>query len=127
MTHDESTLFTQLLVARHSPQNGCRAQDGEVLIVRPKTPFPSKETAHHFVSARDGRTKSKYGWVQEVPPFTLDDFVSAHLAQRTLSEEEREHIRTLLTAVARMPAEKPATVEYAAASSLRSSYCTSTA
>jgi hypothetical protein len=110
---DESTLFTRLLVAQHSPKNGCHAQDGEVLIVRPKTPLPAKEAAHHFVSAKDGKTKSKYGWVQEAPPFTLQDFVSTHLAARTLSEEEREHIRTMLTAVTRIPVEKPATVEYA--------------
>jgi hypothetical protein len=110
---DESTLFTKLLIAQHSPKNGCHAQDGEVLIVRPKTPPPSKETAYRFVSAKDGRTRSKYGWVQEVAPFTLQEFISTHLADRTLSEEEREHIRTMLTAVARMPVEKPAKVEYA--------------
>jgi hypothetical protein len=112
MTNDESTLFTRLLVAQHSPQNGCHAQDGEVLIVKPKTPLPSKEAAHRFVSAKDGRTRSKYGWVQEVPPFTLQDFISAHLADRTLSEDEREHLRTMLIAVARIPVEKPAKVDY---------------
>jgi hypothetical protein len=112
MTRDESTLFTKLLVAQHSPKNGCHAQDGEVLIVKPKTPLPSKEAAHCFVSAKDGRTKSKYGWVQEVAPFTLQDFISTHLADRTLSEEEREHLWTMLNAVARIPVEKPATVEY---------------
>lgn len=84
-----------------------------MLIVKPKTPLPSKETAHHFVSAKDGRTKSKYGWVQETQPFTLQDFISTHLADRTLSEEEREHVRTMLTALTRIPVEKPATVEYA--------------
>jgi hypothetical protein len=112
MTKDESTLFTRLLVARHSPKNGCHAQDGEVLIVKPKTPLPSKDAAHHFVSANDGRTRSKYGWVQEVAPFSLQDFVSKHLADRSLSEEEREHIRSMLTATARIPVEKPAKVEY---------------
>lgn len=113
MTKDESTLFTKLLVAQHSPKNGCHAQDGEVLIVKPTTPLPSKEAAHHFVSAQDGRTKSKYGWVREVAPFTLQAFVSTHLADRILSEEEREHLRSMLTATARIPVEKPATVDYA--------------
>lgn len=51
MPEDESTLFTRLLVARHSPQNRCHAKDGEVLIVTPKTPLPTKDAAHHFVSA----------------------------------------------------------------------------
>jgi hypothetical protein len=59
------------------------------------------------------RTKSKYGWVPEAPPFTLQDFPSAHLADRTLSEKEREHLRKMLTAVARIPVEKPTNVEYA--------------
>jgi hypothetical protein len=113
MIKDESTLFTRLLVAQHSPKNGCHAQDGEVLTVKPKTPLPSKDTAHHFVSAKVGGTKSKYGWVQEVAPFTLQDFISKHLADRTLSAEEREHVLTMLTAVARIPVEKPATVDYA--------------
>jgi hypothetical protein len=112
MTKDESTLFTRLLVAQHSPKNGCHAQDGEVLIVKPKTPLPTKDAAHRFVSARDGRTRSKYGWVQEAPPFTLQDFISTHLPGRTLSNEEREHLRTMLTAAARIPLEKPATVDY---------------
>jgi hypothetical protein len=109
---DESTLFTKLLIAQHSPQNGCHAKAGEVLIVNPKTPLPAKETAHRFVSAKDGRTRSKYGWVKEMAPFTLQDFISTHLSGRTLSEEEREHIRTMLNAVARIPVDKPATVEY---------------
>jgi hypothetical protein len=113
MTMDDSTLFTRLLVAQHSPKNGCHAQDGEVLIVKPKTPYPTKDAAHHFVSAKDGRTKSKYGWAQEVAPFTLQDFISTHLADRTLSEEEREHIRSMLTAAARIPVEKPAKADYA--------------
>jgi hypothetical protein len=113
MTKDESTLFTRVLVARYSPKNGCHAQDGEVLIVKPKTPLPSKDAAHHFVSAKDGRTKSKCGWVQEAAPFTLQDFISKHLADRTLSEDEREHVRTMLNAAARIPVEKPATVDYA--------------
>jgi hypothetical protein len=108
----ESTLFTKLLVARHSPKNRCHAQDGEVLIVKPKMPFPSKDASHHFVSAKDGRTKSKYGWVREMAPFTLQDFISTYLLDRTLSEEEREHIRSMLTAAARIPVEKPATVDY---------------
>ena len=112
MTKDESPLFTKLLIAQHSPKNGCHAQDGEVLTVKPKTPLPTKETAHRFVSAKDGRTRSKYGWVQEAAPFTLQDFISTHLADRTLSAEEREHIQTMLTAVARIPIDKPATVEY---------------
>jgi hypothetical protein len=112
MIKDESTLFTKLLVAQHSPQNGCHAPDGDVLIVKPKTPLPSKDAAHRFVSAKDGRTRSKYGWVQEVAPFTLQDFIAKHLADRTLSEEEREHLRSMLIAAARIPVEKPATVDY---------------
>lgn len=47
-----------------------------------------------------------------MPPFTLQDFIAKHLADRTLSVEEREHIRMMLTAAARMPVDKPATVDY---------------
>jgi hypothetical protein len=114
MDTDASTLFTKLLVAQHSPQNGCHAQDGDVLIVKPKPkmPPPGKDAAHHFVAAKDGRTKSKYGWVQEVAPFTLQDFTSKYLEGRTLSEEQVEHLRTMLTSVARMEVTKPAKADY---------------
>jgi hypothetical protein len=52
------SLLEEGFPERYSPKDGCHAQDGEVLIVKPKTPLPSKDTAHHFVSATDGRTKS---------------------------------------------------------------------
>ena len=96
----EVEFYEKVLVAQYSPKNGCNVHDGEVLTIVPRTTVPRKTTVpHDFVSANDGKTKSKYGWVKEVEPFTLDQFLANHLKSSEISESQREHVRIMLSSI----------------------------
>jgi len=89
-------MFSKVLVARHSPENQCNAQNGEILILKPRGQVPIGEyVAHYFLSGKDRRTKSKYGWVKEVEPFSLNDFIEQNHLEAYLNEEDgvqMEHV-----------------------------------
>ncbi len=62
------------IVAKHSPRNGCHAEEGEELFVANIESWPSRAAAHHFVGSRSGKI-SRYGWIAEAensPDFTRD-------------------------------------------------------
>lgn len=110
-------LFNKILIARHSPQNGCYVDDGVTLTILPKRPLPVGRlkrsfVSHHFVSSRDLKTKSRYGWVQEVEPFSLEAFVTTCVSTSGVSDVDLAHIETLLSAVARVPVGKPVAACY---------------
>ena len=73
----EVTVFSKMLVARHSPKNKCFAEEGTILFVTPLRSVSPRRShvRQYFVSTGDKTTKSRYGWVVETPPFTLDDFI----------------------------------------------------
>jgi hypothetical protein len=97
-------LYSKVLVARFSPQNGCYAADGEVLTIIPTKNLRSNQDAeHNFVSSRDRSLTSKFGWVQEVPAFTLEQFLSRTSEPGAISDERKEHVQTMLSSIALLP------------------------
>src|SRR5438477_9530191 len=97
-------VFSRILVAKHSPSNGCFAREGDILSIRPRETIPKKDHVQHFfVSTSDLKTKSKYGWITAVRPFTLPDFVRKHLQGASLSAAEESHIHTMLTSIEKLP------------------------
>ncbi len=105
--------FDKVLVAKFSPENHCNVPDGEVLTVKPrKTPLHNRDAGHYFTGTRHGSDKARYGWVTEVQPFTLDDFVRDHLEGKELSPSEREHLGTLLSSISHLPSGTPVTATY---------------
>lgn len=96
------TKFSKLLVARHSPENGCYAAEGTVLFVKAKPKVPMKTHVNHvFLSADDPKLKSKYGWVAEAAPFDLEEFVARHHLDG-LSDEDRGHLITMFESIANL-------------------------
>jgi hypothetical protein len=109
---EKDATFSKLLVAKHSPQNGCHVRDGEVLCVLPRQKLPGKDhVSHAFVSTVDRKTKSRYGWVVSVEPFTVDDFVRAHLNDEA-DDPTRHHVLAMLTRLSNLPPGIPVAVEY---------------
>jgi hypothetical protein len=108
----DMTEFKKLLVAKYSPQNGCNAPDGVVLTVLPKKPRPHKDSAHRFVSSLDHAVSSKYGWVVDAEPLTLDQFIAKHLGAKEIDEEEKDHIKILLSSIAKLPPDTPVAASY---------------
>lgn len=106
-------VYSKLVVAKHSPENGCYAKEVDVLFVKPRLNVPQKTVVqHHFTSASDGKSKSKFGWIKDVPAFTLDDFVNRYMRQRTLTPTEAEHILTMLESVNSLAIDTPVTCDY---------------
>ncbi len=56
--------FNKMIVAKHSPQNGCLSEDGEMLYLPPPIKWPAKERSHEFRGVNSDR-RNKYGWVVE--------------------------------------------------------------
>lgn len=105
--------YTKILVAKHSPKNGCYAPDGQPLTVKAREVVPQKDhVTHFFVSTSDLKTKSKYGWVKEVEPLTLTLFLERYLSGRNLNDLELEHIKTMLTSIRRLPVGTPVAATY---------------
>jgi hypothetical protein len=50
------------VIARHSPKNGCLANEGEELIIGPIRQLPSKPRPHFFIGSLSGK-RSKFGWI----------------------------------------------------------------
>ena len=108
------TQFNKIVVARHSPKNKCHARDGAVLCVVPRDVIPMKnrDVRHHFVDVHDQTVTSQYGWVQEVAPFSLEDFTATYLNNRMLSESESEHLKTMFSAIMKVAPGSPVAATY---------------
>jgi hypothetical protein len=105
--------FEKVLIARFSPKNHCNVPEGEVLTVRPRKTLPhNRDVGHYFIGTRHGSEKSRYGWVKEVQPFTLDNFVADYLEGKGLSPAGREHLEVLLSSISRLPPGTPVTATY---------------
>ena len=115
-------IYKKVVVAKHNPQNGCYATDGDVLFIKPRLNVPQKTVVqHHFTSSLDKKSKSKYGWIKEVPDFTLDDFVYHHMAQQILNSVEIEHILTMLESVESLAVDTPVTCDYKSRGAIKQS------
>ncbi|MHB9132927.1 MAG: hypothetical protein ACYDBB_17820 [Armatimonadota bacterium] len=114
-------LYTKIIVAHHSPKNRCHARNGDVLIALPRVvkALPTRKPVHYhvehsFVSARDQSKQAVYGWVKEVAPFTIEEFIARYLPRQAsdLSKDELEHISILLRAANRLPVDSVVVAEY---------------
>ncbi|NOS70670.1 MAG: hypothetical protein HOP33_12160 [Verrucomicrobia bacterium] len=111
--NDIEQTYSKLVVGNHSPENSCFATDNDVLLVKPRSKVPQKVVIqHHFVSAADGKTKSKFGWVKEVAAFTFTDFVTRYIGKGTLTPAESEHILTMLESIQNLAVNTPVTCNY---------------
>ena len=105
--------FTKLLIARHSPQNGCFAPDGAILTVVPRARVPLRDNvAHEFRAAANSELTSKYGWVLDVPAFDLQKFADEYLGGRVLNKTEEEHLQTMFASISKLPADTPVAATY---------------
>lgn len=105
--------FTKVLVAKHSPQNGCFAQEGQVLAIMSRDSVPQKDhIPHFFVSSDDCRTKSKYGWVKDIAPFTLTSFVDRYLSNCKVSEADLKHVEAMLVSIKHLSEGTPVAATY---------------
>lgn len=92
-------MYSKLLIAKHNPENKCFANEGEVLTVIPKKPHPKKDGKYYFIGSHS-KEKSQYGWVAEVEPFSLNDFVKKYAIDPT-DQSEWDFIKTMLDSVKR--------------------------
>lgn len=105
--------YSKILVAKFSPQNGCHASEGEVLLLKPKTSIPMKNhVPHYFVSVQNPKQKSKYGWVKEVEDFSLGEFVEKYAVTASSSDEELNHISIMLQSIEKLPIDTPVAADY---------------
>src|ERR1700693_882169 len=107
-------VFHKLIVSRFSPKNGCNVPEGEILALIPRDNLPDKkrDLAHYFVSARNRKLRSKFGWVKEIQPFTLDEFIAVHMDDVPQGAAERECLFILLSAIRQLPSGTPVTATY---------------
>ena len=104
--------FTKHLVGKFSAENKCFALDGEVLYVAPRSNVPMKSAvAHHFTSAVNKMVTSKFGWVQNTEPFTVDDFISRYF-NGEIDGTGESHLVTMFHDTQRIEAGKPVGVDY---------------
>ena len=113
---DESLFalrFENVLVAHHSPQNDCFADEGNVLY--PPVPRELSRTrvrsGYYFVCATHPGKRCKFGWVKRTKPFGVKDFV-AEYPEIERSEEQYELLADLLSAIANLPERTPVAGSY---------------
>ena len=106
-------MYQKILVARRSDENKCFVDDGIPLTVVPLAgELLLRDRAHHFVSAKDGRTPSKYGWVKSVDPIELGDFSSRYLGREFSGADERGHVQIMLRSIAALIVDTPVACGY---------------
>ncbi|HEY7501927.1 MAG TPA: hypothetical protein VH740_25625 [Vicinamibacterales bacterium] len=104
--------FTKHLVGRFSAKNKCFALDGEVLYVAPRSNVPMKPAVgHRFTSAVNKMVTSKFGWVQNTEPFTVDDFIRKYFNGEIDSAGE-SHLITMFRDIQAIEPGKPVGVDY---------------
>ena len=104
--------YDKILVARHNPENKCFADDGAILILKPKKLKKDKgDVGHHFLDHLDKKTKSKYGWVKIIEPITLDQFVNKYVGD-TEDIDVVEHNKIMLDSIQKLNVDTPVAVTY---------------
>ena len=109
MKTNNDTKYTKVLVAQYSPQNGCNVTDGEMLIIKPPVKEPNKEFSYHFEGVMTGR-KSRYGWVNTVPEYTLENYIDKYL--KNISEKELVYLECMLNSISKLQTNTPVAVDY---------------
>lgn len=109
---EEVKKYNKILISRYSPENKCYIQDGDPLIIIPKLNVPLKDyVTYFFVSAKDKKTKSRYGWVKLVEEFELKDFISKYV-NIALTTEEISSIKIILDSIVQYAEDTPVAVTY---------------
>jgi len=104
--------YNKILISRYSPENNCYVQNGEPLIIIPKLNIPLKDHVPcFFVSAKDKKTKSKYGWVKLVEEFELKDFIDKYVKVE-LTTEEITSIKIMLDSIVKYSEDTSVTATY---------------
>jgi hypothetical protein len=107
-------VFNKILVSKYSPKNGCNVEDGKILSIIPLKNFPERKSVipYNFIDAQKRSNKSKFGWVKEVEPFTIDDFVKNYLNNRVEDELELESLELLFTSIKDLNPDTPVGATY---------------
>jgi hypothetical protein len=104
--------YSKLLVSKSSPENGCFVEEGGILIVVPKSKILNKDhIPHFFLDSIDRKTKSKYGWVKSIEPFTLDDFLKRYCSGST-DQDLISHIEIMLNSIVKLDDDTPVAATY---------------
>jgi hypothetical protein len=105
--------YTKLVIARHSPENRCNAPDGAVLYVKPLRKVPMRNYVnHYFLDTFDRSTRSKFGWVKESKPFTIQDFLRIYLKGEEVPPDELFGIEKMLESITNLAPDTPVAVTY---------------
>lgn len=108
----EEKKYNKVLIGRNYPNNGCYVDDGEYLLVWPKANVSVRDFVTHNFSGLINETKtSKYGWVKEVPPFTLNDFISKFIRKK-LNDNEKAHLIVMLESIDKLKDGDPVAATY---------------
>ncbi|MDT3738628.1 MAG: hypothetical protein RO257_03900 [Candidatus Kapabacteria bacterium] len=106
-------IYNKILIAKYSNINKCFVQDGIELIVKPLISPPIREHInHYFVSIKDFKTKSKYGWVKIVDFFTLEEFIISHFLNIKISENDKMTIKTMFDSIDKLNEGTPVASTY---------------
>jgi hypothetical protein len=104
--------YDKFLKARFSPENGCFVEDGELLTVVPKSKLPAnRQVAHHFLDVATLKKRSRYGWVADSEPLTLEEFIE-RFHPDSKDDNLRDHVRRMLDAVAKQALGTPMAAGY---------------
>lgn len=110
--HGQETKYNKILVARLSPENKCFADDGAILILKPKKLKTNRDhVGHYFLDHLDKKTKSKYGWVKVIEPITLNQFVNKYIGD-TEDNDVVEHNKIMLDSIQKLNVDTPVAVTY---------------
>jgi hypothetical protein len=105
-------MFTKILVARHSPQNGCFGEEGDVLYPPVQLGPPASSRRYYFLSSENTKKRSKFGWVKSSQqPFNLEEFLADH-PEIGRSEEQCNLLEELFSAIAKLPDGTPVAGSY---------------
>ena len=104
--------YTKILIAQKSIKNNCNADDGTYLYLKPINNSTMKGSIqHHFLSCNDNKIKSKYGWVKEEPPFTLEEFLDRYLS-KNVSDDIKTSVELMLNSINKLSVDTPVTATY---------------
>ena len=106
----EAATYQKLLLARFSPENGCRGPDnGRLIPASLGEGHRSARADSHFFVSTLARKANRFGWVSEVEPFTLTDLSEEDAASRPdgVDPLPDEWLKAYLDQVAKYPPGTP--------------------
>lgn len=106
-------IYTHTVVGMFSPQNGCFSEDGCQLFVVPFYDVPVRDTVgHEFSSIKDPKIKSRFGWVKETRPFSIDDLICQIPVYLDRDERLVEHLNSMVRIAQKLKPDDAVAVDY---------------